>query len=98
MKRSLWALGCVFTLALIAPFDADAQADTGSIVGTVVDSSGAVVPNGDVTLIQIGTDTKTSVKTDTQGSYVATPLRIGNYSVSVEAHGFKTETRTGIVL
>jgi hypothetical protein len=49
-----------------------------TIVGTVVDSSGAIVPNGAVTLTNIDTNTKTAVKTDAQGSYIATPLRIGN--------------------
>lgn len=98
MKRSLWALGCVVIGALVAPVGVAGQADMGTIVGTVVDSSGAIVPNGAVTLTQLGTDTKTSVKTDAQGTYIATPLRIGSYSVTVEAHGFKTETRTGIVL
>ena len=98
MKRSLWALSCVLAWVLIAPADVSGQADMATVVGTVVDSSGGVVPNCAVTLIQTGTGAKTSVTTDTQGSYIATPLRIGNYSVTVEAHGFKTETRTGIVL
>ena len=98
MKRSLWALGCVLFCVAIAPFTVNGQADTGTIVGTVADSSGAGVPNAAVTVTQVGTDTKTSVKTDAQGTYIATPLRIGNYAVSVEVNGFKTETRTGIVL
>ena len=98
MRRSLWALGCVLVAALVAPTPAIGQADMGTIAGTVADSSGAVVPNADVTLTRVGTDTSSSVKTDTQGSYIATPLRIGNYSITVEAHGFKTEKRIGIVL
>ena len=51
-----------------------------------------------VTFVDTGTNAKTSVETDAQGGYIATPLRIGNYSASVEVRGFKTETRTGIVL
>ena len=98
MKRSLWALGCILLGAVVAPDALLGQADMGTIAGTVVDSSGATVPNGAVTLIRVGTDTKTSVKTDSQGGYTATPLRIGSYSVTVEAPGFKTEKRTGIVL
>lgn len=96
MKNRFWILIC--TAVMIAPTGLYAQADMGTIVGTVVDASGAVVPNCAVTLVNIDTDTKTSVKTDAQGSYIATPLRIGNYSVQVEAPGFKTEARTGIVL
>lgn len=98
MKKNFWGLSCLVSVALIAPSGVYAQADMATIVGTVVDSSGAVVPNGVVTVINDGTNAKTSVKTDAQGGYIATPLRIGNYSVSVEAPGFKAETRTGIVL
>ena len=51
-----------------------------------------------VTVTDTGTNTTTVVKSNASGAYVATPLRIGNYSVSVESQGFKTETRNGIVL
>ncbi len=96
MRRSLWMAIC-FAL-VIAPIGLEGQADMGTIVGTVVDKSGAVVPKCAVTLVRLGTDTKTSVTTDAQGSYIATPLRIGQYSISAESQGFKTETRTGIEL
>ena len=97
MKR-FWVTSCLVFGVIAAPRGVNAQADMGAIVGNVVDSSGAVVPNGAVTLTETGTDTKTTVKTDAQGSYIATPLRIGNYSITVEASGFKAERRTGIVL
>lgn len=98
MRRGLCALFLSVLGAIVAPIKVDAQADMGTIVGTIVDSSGAVVPNAGVTLTQVGMDTKSSVKTDSQGSYIATPLRIGSYVVAVEAPGFKTERRTGIAL
>ncbi len=75
-----------------------AQVDTGTIVGTVKDASGAVLPDASVTLTAIGTGIKTNVRTGPTGNYVATPLKIGEYSISVEAAGFKTETRKNIVL
>src|SRR5271170_6714661 len=74
------------------------QADTATIVGTVRDSSGAVIVGGTVTVTATDTGTKTVARTDSTGNYVVTPLRIGNYSVAVEAPGFKTETHSGIVL
>jgi len=90
---------CSFLMgAALSPVPSYAQADTATVVGTVVDGSGAVVPNASVTLLNTDTNTKTLVKTDPQGSYIATPLRIGNYSASVEVKGFKTETRGGILL
>ena len=98
MEKRFWPAVCFALGAVILPACLYAQADMGTIVGTVVDSSGAVVPNATVTLVDTATNAKTSVETDAQGSYISTPLRIGNYSVSVEVRGFKTETRTGIVL
>src|SRR4051812_38316658 len=83
---------------LVSCLPAYSQTDTGAIVGTVSDNSAASLPNATVTLTNLGTNAKTVVKTDGQGNYVATPLKIGNYSVQVQAVGFKEVTRTGIVL
>ena len=76
-----------------------AQDITGTIEGTVLDPSGAAVPKAKV--IVTNTDRNQvvgNVTTDTSGSYSATFLSVGNYSVKVEASGFKTTTRSGIVL
>ena len=72
--------------------------DTGSILGTIRDKSGAVVPGATVSVREAGTNALTAVSADAAGNYVATPLRIGTYSVTVELAGFKTETREGIVV
>ncbi len=98
MKNTFWVTCYLALGAMAAPIGVYGQADMGTITGTVADSSGAVVPGGVVTLTNVGTNSKTVVKTDSLGSYIATPLRIGNYSIGVEAPGFKAETRTGIVL
>jgi hypothetical protein len=76
-----------------------AQDVSGSIGGTVLDPSGAAVANAKVSIIN--TDRNQVVRTittDTSGVYVATFLPIGNYTVKAEAPGFKTNSRTGIVL
>ncbi len=86
---------CLFAAAAVI---VNAQVDTATIVGTVQDSSGAVVPGVTVTATEVNTSIKTSTHADASGNYVITPLKIGNYSVSVEAQGFKRETRGGIVL
>jgi hypothetical protein len=75
-----------------------AQVDTGSLVGTVKDASGAMLPGARVTATNIDTGVATTVNTDANGSYVLTPLRIGTYVLSVEATGFEKQVRTGIVL
>jgi hypothetical protein len=75
-----------------------AQVDTGTIVGTVKDSTGGVLPNATVVVTSVTTGTKTAVTTGPDGTYVVTPLKIGDYAVTVEAQGFKTQTRKNIVL
>lgn len=97
MKRAF-----LFLLALaasgFATAPALAQVDTGSILGTVRDKSGAVVSVASVSVREATTNAVTVLTTDATGSYVATPLRIGTYSVSVERAGFKKQTREGVVL
>ncbi len=66
-----------------------AQKDTGSIVGTVKDASGAVVPDAavEVTDVERGQTFKTT--TSESGEYVASPLHVGRYKVTVTKAGFK---------
>src|SRR5436309_10764010 len=75
-----------------------AQQDTGIITGVVTDRSGSAVPNATVTLLNTGTNTSMSVTTDNDGLFVATPLRIGSYTIAVEARGFKKSVRENILL
>ncbi len=77
---------------------AGAQVDTGSLVGTVRDSSGAMLPNASVTATNVDTGVSLAVKTGSDGDYVLTPLKIGTWSLSVEAPGFQKEVRAGLVL
>ena len=66
-----------------------AQNTTGSIVGTVTDPSGAVVPGATVSLSNTDTNVVVRVvKTDDSGNYSAPLLPIGHYSLTVEAPGF----------
>jgi outer membrane receptor protein involved in Fe transport len=91
-------IGYLLLALSISALAAYGQTDAATIVGTVVDHTGAVLPNGVVTIINVGTNAKTVVSTNSEGNYIATPLKVGNYSVEVKAQGFKTVTRTGIVL
>jgi len=75
-----------------------AQQDTGMITGLVTDSSGAAVPDAVVTVANRDTNISVKVTTGGDGIFVATPLRIGAYSVSVEARGFKKSVQDGIPL
>src|SRR5262249_27169653 len=75
-----------------------AQLDNGIIEGTVRDASGATVPKAAVTITETQTNIRYEVLSDSQGNYVSPALKIGIYVVSVGATGFKTHTRSGIVL
>jgi Carboxypeptidase regulatory-like domain/TonB dependent receptor len=66
-----------------------AQSTFGSIVGTVKDSSGALVPGSTVTLTNAGTGAERAVTTDQHGDYGFLNLNPGKYQVTVMATGFE---------
>jgi hypothetical protein len=66
-----------------------AQKDAGAIVGLVRDASGAVVMGAKVTVTDVDRGIQVTLTTNEQGEYVASPLKIGRYSVTVEKPGFK---------
>jgi hypothetical protein len=95
MKKLIWA--CLLAATAVAYLAA--QDISATIGGTVLDATGAAVSGAKVTVTN--TDRNQVVReltTETAGTYSAPLLPIGNYSIKVEAKGFKTETRTGIVL
>jgi hypothetical protein len=73
-----------------------AQIDTGAIVGTVKDASGAVVPNAAVELTNNATAEKQNAVTNAAGEYQFIALRPGVYSVRVSAQGFGPQVRNRI--
>jgi len=75
-----------------------AQTATGTITGTVTDSSGAVVSGAKVAVVNTGTTTRFEIVTNESGNYTAPLLQPGAYEVNVTAPGFKTFTQSGIVL
>jgi hypothetical protein len=75
-----------------------AQVDAGTIAGTVRDSQGASVASATITFVETGTGTTTKARADATGDYASPPLRPGEYKVTAEAQGFKTETRPAITL
>ncbi|PYV85846.1 MAG: hypothetical protein DMG05_21885, partial [Acidobacteria bacterium] len=70
-----------------------AQTTSTSILGTVTDASGAVVPGAKVTALQVGTGLKREEVTSNTGDYSFPLLNVGEYQVTVELAGFKTEVR-----
>src|SRR5258708_36119970 len=66
-----------------------AQKDTGSIVGTVKDGTGAVVPSADVEVTDVERGQTFKTTTSDSGEFVASPLHVGRYNVTVTKAGFK---------
>src|ERR1700732_4110053 len=69
---------------------AGAQKDAASIVGIVEDPSGAVVPGAQITITDVDRGTAFVTSTDGAGNYVASPLKIGRYTVKVGKKDFRT--------
>src|ERR1700677_2966122 len=84
-------------LALLA-FGArgNAQVDTGAIVGNVTDSGGAVIPGASVTIAEEGTGLTEAQTTGADGGFSFTPVKIGNYTLTVAKAGFKTSVQKHI--
>ena len=91
---ALLVLGAIHCL----PAAAVAQVATGSIVGTVVDASGQLVPGAQVTVREVNRNTTTALTTDSAGVYTAPFLVPGTYEISVELQGFRSWIRRAIVL
>ncbi|MBL8229425.1 MAG: TonB-dependent receptor [Bryobacterales bacterium] len=82
-------------LALCAAF---AQANLGTILGTITDPSGALIPSAQVTATNLATNESRSATTNETGYYEIPLLPPGQYKLVIEATGFKREERTGITL
>jgi hypothetical protein len=65
------------------------QVESGRIIGTVHDTSGAAVPDATVTVENTGTNIRHTVKSDSSGQFVVTQLQPGTYTTTVEHAGFQ---------
>ena len=75
---------------------ANAQTVSATLLGSVSDKSGASVTSARVTIQDLSTGTVRQVNTNDSGNYTFPDLAPGSYSVTVEANGFKKETRTHV--
>src|SRR5262252_9249278 len=73
-------------------------AGNASVLGTVTDSGGGVIPGASVQVKNIATGRVQEVPTDEQGRYTIADLPIGNYEVQASRAGFQTTVRRGITL
>ncbi|HEX6805048.1 MAG TPA: carboxypeptidase regulatory-like domain-containing protein [Terriglobales bacterium] len=99
-ERLAWLLTFMAIAALVSLFSlpAAAQFDTGTISGSVTDSSGAVIPHATVTVTNVGTGLKKSLQSDSGGNYTVSALPFGTYVVSASAGNFAEAKSQEIVL
>jgi hypothetical protein len=93
MKRTFVWASLIFFISIAAW----AQ-DTATIVGTVTDPSGAVIPGVKVTVSNPEKGLTRELVSNPSGEYMAAKIPIGNYVVTAEAAGFKKLARSGITL
>ncbi|HEV2468355.1 MAG TPA: carboxypeptidase regulatory-like domain-containing protein [Candidatus Sulfotelmatobacter sp.] len=91
----LRSLLLVTTLVLLGTF---CFAQEATIVGTVLDPSGAAVPNATITITNTDTGITRTITTSTDGGYVVPDLRIGRYLVKAVATGFKSGEQKDLIL
>src|ERR1700684_4177174 len=96
MISVVFSVGILF-LVLLQPASARGQA-TGTILGSVTDPSGSVLPNARVTAVRVETSVAQATVTGTGGTYTISNLAVGTYRVTVEAAGFKAGSVTDIKL
>src|SRR5215470_7983653 len=74
------------------------QTQLSTVFGTVTDSTGAVIPGAQVTILNQSTGLKRSIPTDTNGQYRLEGLPPGTYTIRAEKEKFQTEVLEGIAL
>jgi hypothetical protein len=84
--QNTWKLAAA---VIFLPATLLAQSTFGTILGTVTDSSGAVVPQAKIVITNQGENVSRTTLTDSLGNYAALNLKAGVYTVSAEASGFK---------
>src|SRR5438874_4515815 len=86
--RLLFPVAVLAFVCLLLGLPAAAQFDTGTVSGSITDSSGAVVPNATVTVTNVQTGFKKTLQSDGGGNYTASALPFGDYIVTASASNF----------
>lgn len=98
MSRVWTGLAFLGLLALAMTPAAYSQTTFASLTGTVMDSTGSVVPNATVTVTNVETSVKSTTKSNEAGNYTVAQLNQGTYSLQTQAPGFKEFVAQNIVL
>src|SRR6266853_1979652 len=93
MRRCLLRIAsnlCFCTASLLS------QTTSTEVLGTVSDTTDAVVPGAKITLLRVQTGEQRTAVTDSYGNYSCPLIEIGDYTVSVAREGFKSQVKTGV--
>src|ERR1700726_2962183 len=96
--RKLCRVSALCALAVLLAVSVYSQAVNGTLLGTISDPTGAVVPNVKVTITEVNTNISHTGQTNESGNYVFPDLPPGTYTVTAEQPGFKRASRVGIDL
>ena len=88
----------LFSFLMLFAVSGWGQTLTGTILGTVRDQSGLVVPGVEVTIVNTDTNRSRTATTNASGNYSIPLLLVGSYELEASFTGFDTQRRTGIVL
>jgi hypothetical protein len=88
----------IATLLLCCCSSANSQTASGSIIGTIKDATGGVVPNASVIARNADTNVQQTVQTDGSGLYEFPTLSVGHYEISVTLSGFKPYKHMGLAI
>jgi hypothetical protein len=90
---SLLCIAVALVFALLGTSRGFSQTDTARIQGTVLDQSGAAIPNATITLTNTDTGISQTTTSDSAGNFSFNALVRGNYSADVQAQGFTSQTQ-----
>src|SRR5882724_3237389 len=96
--RIVFFIGIAFAASYlcVTPTSLHAQTVSGTILGTIQDQQGAVIPNAEISARNLETGQVRKTNADGSGNYRVASVPAGSYEVSATAAGFKTEVRTGV--
>src|SRR5262245_26971440 len=86
----------ILLVGVLACISLSAQQNVGAIIGTVRDTSGAVVVGAQLMAQQIATGVQIKVQSNAVGSYAFPSLNVGAYTLTASTVGFKTVTRSDL--
>src|SRR5262249_13595674 len=97
-KLAVSAVSCLFMSWAVCVNTATAQSTFGTVLGTVKDASGSVIPNASVKITNVDENTSRSIQTNANGDYEAVNTKPGRYSIEVSTKGFHPFNTSAVTL